>query len=317
MMFCGCIDHHRSKTRFDFDFHSLDSNSLDNWMDIVKKILDLLFKENLIVIPENINIFLVEIYNYYEEQLSFHNHRHAIEVFQLGVCFLLKMKHVISFISKKDIFTYCVALLTHDIGHRGYTNEELRNQDKSEINSVFPNSCRVSIEPDYSYLNSESFNEITHAILGNHLLRKHNIDYNKDLYNKLIYYTDLSRHTEFKSEHNLKTNFRRDAKTRDSMLILFIKLADIGHVLRPWDEHCKFVVGLNKERKIMHPTEDLSWDTVCFNEMFVKDLILLFKDLNECLSRSLLKRYESNIQKWKDIMLFTELSKKIELSDSN
>lgn len=309
-MFCGCKGRYENIVDM-FSFKSLESITLDNWIHIVQERLEQLRKAKLIDVSRNFKNCLIEIFNYYEQNLSFHNHKHATEVFQVGVCFLLRMKWTVKHLSKKDLFTFCVALLTHDIGHRGYTNEELKTQDDEEIDPVFPASCRLSIESDCSYVGPDSLNETKHAILGNHLLRKHNIAYNKELYNKLISYTDLCRHNEFVNNHCLKANVSlRDTKSQHDLLILLMKLADIGHILRPWGDHCKFVLGLNKERGVLYSVEELPNETLFFNELFVKPLILILQNTNIGLGVSLLKHYEFNINKWRDINVFVDLSKK-------
>ena len=314
-MFCGCKSRPESFVDI-FNFESLESIHLDNWIDIVQERFDQLTQANLIVVSRNFKNCLIEIYNYYKENLSFHNHKHATEVFQLGVCFLLRMTTTVKHFSKKDLFTYCVALLTHDIGHQGYTNDELKTQDNEDIEPIYPASCRLSIESDCSYVGSESLNEMTHVILGNHLLRKHNITYNKDLYNKLIFYTDLCKHNQFINTHSLnKTKALRNINAQHDLLILLVKLADIGHILRPWRDHCRCVIGLNNERGKLHSIEELPSDTMFFNEMFVRPLILILQHINIGLAISLLKHYECNIQKWKDIQVYTDLSEKIEQLD--
>jgi hypothetical protein len=72
---------------------------------------------------------------------------------------------------------------------------------------------------------------------------------------------------------------------------------------------------LNNERGKLHSIEELPSDTIFFNEMFVRPLILILQNVNIGLAISLLKHYECNIQKWKDIQVYTDLSKKIEQLD--
>lgn len=60
----------------------------------------------------------------------------------------------------------------------------------------------------------------------------------------------------------------------------------------------------------MYSVEELPNDTLFFNELFVKPLILILQNTNIGLGVSLLKHYEFNINKWRDINVFVDLSKK-------
>ena len=49
----------------------------------------------------------------------------------------------------------------------------------------------------YSYSHEDSINELGHITLGFYLLQKHKIIINKQLYGRLIAYTDLAIHNVF------------------------------------------------------------------------------------------------------------------------
>jgi hypothetical protein len=83
-----------------------------------------------------------------------------------------------------------------------------------------------------------------------------------------------------------------------------MKLADIGHILRPWDIHLNFVFSMNNERTYPLKRCELSKDTVEFNNIFVLPLIKKIKEINIGLHYVLMKSYNKNIERWELIQDF-------------
>jgi hypothetical protein len=77
-----------------------------------------------------------------------------------------------------------------------------------------------------------------------------------------------------------------------------MKLSDIGHIIRPWNVHLKFVMNLNKERTNQLSLDLLTNDTIDFNTTFVLPLIEKIGELNIGLYTTLIKYYMTNINKW-------------------
>ena len=91
-----------------------------------------------------------------------------------------------------------------------------------------------------------------------------------------------------------------------------MKLADIGHILRPWENHLDFVFSMNKERSLPLDTKLLANDTIKFNNMFLLPLIQKMKEINIGLHYALLKVYDKNIERWDTIQSFIDKGKYIQ-----
>jgi len=300
---------HRITTNFD-DPISLTTIPLSDWVRLVideftklenMKMIDLFCKEQLINL-------VTDIYNNYYSHIPFHNQNHAFEVFQFGICLLQRHRNMLWDVDNKDMLTFTFALLLHDIGHRGYINsywndETLLDLHESEI-------AYTSDSSDSSY--ASSYNERTHINIGCKLLETHDIIFNKYLFNKLIYTTDLEHHNSFLLKYNpFYGNQIRNSIDNiqiTNLFKLFIKLADIGHILRPWQIHLNNVVKLNKERTKQLSSKDLVADTLYFNNSFVLPLLQKFKLVNIGLYFKLHTRYMDNIRRWEIINEFSKFT---------
>lgn len=248
---------------------------------------------------KKLRCFLKDVFLNYDEDVPFHNQNHVLEVFQFGMCLLQRHRNMLWSVEFIHIETFCFALLLHDIGHTGLTNNEL------EINEVEIDYISDSSESSYA----SSFNEHNHVNIGSKLLEKHGLCYNKSLFNSLIYATDINHHNSFLLKYN--PFFGNQLKTNESpvdIFKLFVKLSDIGHVLRPWKIHVNNVIKLNKERSNPLPLKELAADTISFNKIFVESLLDKLKDLNIGLYFKLYRCYCDNIGRWKIIDQFYEMS---------
>tara|TARA_Y100000389_G_C17411356_1_gene491106 strand:+ start:517 stop:1473 length:957 start_codon:yes stop_codon:yes gene_type:complete len=288
-----------SKFRVNNDLKNID---IDTWNSFIISEFETLHKLKIITFVHTNNIikFIEDIFYFYKSTVSFHNHLHVLDVFQLGCCLIQRNINKLYTLNEKDIFTYIISLILHDIGHIGITNEDhtykdifLYDSDSSEDDST---------STMYSYSHEDSINELGHITLGFYLLQKHKIIINKKLYGRLIAYTDLAIHKVFLKTDLIYNPFYGNQIineiVQENILILFMKLSDIGHIIRPWNVHFKFVVNLNKERKDPFSLNLLVDDTIKFNTTFVLPLIEKIRDLNIGLYTKILKYYTQNMNKW-------------------
>ncbi len=227
------------------------------------------------------DLLMRDLYHAYHSENPFHNRKHAYDVFQMGVCLFYKNASKMRDVSSLRKFTYCLALLCHDVDHRGYTNQDI--EDNEEINYNDTEDDDID-----TMCSNSSYNEKHHISYAKQLIHKHGVDIDTKMFTQLISNTDLA------SNNRIISN----VKTSDDMMILFVQLADIGHILRPWDMHMSFVCALNRERRTPLLIEDLPNDTLQFNHTFVRPLIETIRDFNRSLYRSLCTRYETNERQW-------------------
>lgn len=247
-----------------------------------------------------------DIYHYYNKDIPFHNHQHVYDVFQMGVLLLTRNYNRLYKITDIEIFTFCIALLCHDIDHKGLTNADIAQDpsryDHSDEELIMRCDSYDSLS---SMCSNESYNERHHIAFGKKVMRKHNIEYDEILFEKLISFTDLIIHKRF-VEHSEFAKVNDPVSNNHNVLILLIKLADIGHILRPWEIHLEFVSSMNKERSAPLNKELLPNDTIQFNNMFLLPLIEKLKEINIGLHYVLLKLYYKNIDRWKTIQSFID-----------
>lgn len=260
----------------------------------------------------NYDGMMEDIYELYND-IPFHNHRHVYDVFQLGICLLARNTRSLIGITDLEKITFCIALLCHDLDHRGYTNSDIENDSfiysdddinddlcddeinlHDEIQKIRSSSYCSSIS---SVCSSSSYNEKHHIKCSHKILLKNEVKYDHKLFAKLISYTDLSQHNGFLNQTEYVKFFGKKQKN-EHILILFMKLSDIGHILRPWEIHSEFVCSMNKERHSPLEKNLLPNDTISFNHTFVLPLIYKIKDVNIGLHYKLLQLYNKNISKW-------------------
>jgi len=244
-----------------------------------------------------------DIYHNYKKDIPFHNHQHVYDVFQMGVLLLTRNFNTFCKLTEIEIFTFCIALLCHDIDHKGLTNCDIAADSSIYDDDIDEEVTRIDSTGSLSSMcSTESYNERHHIFLGKKLLRKHNIEYDEILFEKLISFTDLIVHNKF-MEHSEFMNVDPVSNNHNT-LILLMKLADIGHILRPWEIHLEFVSSMNKERSVPLKKELLPKDTIQFNDKFMLPLIEKLKEVNIGLYHVLLKLYYKNIDRWKTELLF-------------
>lgn len=279
------------------DYHYKSCLSLHEWKNNIKSV----FKYTNLYWLSKYDDLLQDIYTSYNDEIPFHNHIHVYDVFQLGVSFLTRNMNILNKLSDLQKFTFCLALLCHDINHKGMTNLEIANnlllqdEDEDENMLTIRSSSYTSLS---SICSSSSYNEIHHIISSDNIFSKHEIDYDKELFAKLISYTDLDRHNDFLDKIQYINVYGSQEYKNENILVLFMKLADIGHILRPWEIHKNFVTSLNNERKVPLSTDVLPSDTIWFNNYFVLPLIEEIKGINIGLHIKLKKLYNVNIDIW-------------------
>ena len=242
--------------------------------------------------------FLKDVYEHYDSNIPYHNQNHIFEVFQFGMCMLHRHRNLIRNAKRKDIMTFCFALLLHDVGHLGYTNDQL------ESNCIELDVEYISDSSESSY--ASSYNEQIHCNIGIQLLQKNKLSFNNHLFNKLIFNTDMKHHDSFILKYNPFYGNQCEDTEHYNVFKFFIKLADIGHIIRPWEVHLNNVIRLNKERVCPLSTSELATDTLFFNKRYVLPLIHKMKDVNIGLYFKLNALYNDNMNRWICIESFFE-----------
>lgn len=190
----------------------------------------------------------------HEREVHYHNWRHAVDVMQSLYCFLLRDVHLTPQLSSEeadakelssverlltpmDGLILLVSALGHDVGHPG-------------VNNAFLVACNHPLAQMY---NDKSVLENYHCAAYSQLLRRHwpslgNIPSFRSVMISTILATDMQRHFEYmsslgdlkrkleKSKPDLSdwSNKDRDS-TRELVMALLMKAADISNVARPFD----------------------------------------------------------------------------------
>ena len=310
--------------------------SLDKW----KRNIKTTFKYTKLPWLSKYDGLMEDVYKCYNS-VPFHNHTHAYDVFQMGICLLTRNKTSLIGITKLEKFTFCLALLCHDLDHRGFTNDDIakdssihgyvEENDEANAEAYDPNSRvrttnidedtelrerRSSYQSVSSICSSSSYNEKHHILCAIKLFEKHKIKYDELLFMKLISYTDLIKHSSFinKSEFIEFIEVVDQKLRNEHIMILFIKLADVGHILRPWYIHLDFVTAMNNERHVPLDCKELPKDTLWFNSMFVLPLIEKIEKVNLGFHYELMYYYNKNINHWSNLYkLINDKNKKIPL----
>lgn len=286
--FCNQIRVHR----ISIEDHELSKRlSIYDWKDRIRN----LFIHVKIEWSTKYELLMNDIYELYHHNVPFHNHTHAYDVLQLGICLLVRCRVLSKKLSFEQKFTFCIALICHDIDHLGRTNSDL--EKNGSLHECDTNDDTESLK---SFCSSTSHNEKHHLSTACKLFKKHTIAYDRHLFATLVAHTDLMRHQHF--VENIQ--YKSDGFTVEDQLIILIKLADIGHILRPWRVHLYFVNAMNNERVNPLPIMELPEDTINFNMNFVYKLLLIIQRMNVSIFTELYAKYENNMKKWIQIRDF-------------
>lgn len=294
----SCILDGRRRRRISIEDHELHRGTdVNEWTDKIR----ILFEHAKLTWSDANKMVVRDVYGMYHHRIPFHNHTHVYDVLQMGVFLLVSCKAVFRKLSYDQRFTFCIALLCHDIDHRGYTNSDIEKDSSvlacmdDDTRSERSTSSDLSLS---SYCSSQSHNEKHHISKAGIILKRHGVTYDKHLFASLIAHTDLSRHQTFVDN---MMNFDEQRSDIHNQLILLMKLADIGHILRPWNKHVYFVHAMNQERINPKDVCELPEDTLKFNEMFVYALICLIHKIDTPLYESLVTKFETNKEIWNKI----------------
>lgn len=194
----------------------------------------------------------------HEREVHYHNWRHAVDVSQCIFCFLLDLRlcprlesderecgnftPVESLLTPLDGFILLISAIGHDVGHPG-------------VNNAFLVACNHPLAQAY---NDKSVLENYHCAAYQQLLRKHWPALNqiagfRATMISTILATDMQRHFEYMSSlGDLKTkaqstqpkvedwNNKDRENTRELLMALLIKAADISNIARPFDIAAKW-----------------------------------------------------------------------------
>lgn len=189
----------------------------------------------------------------HEREVHYHNWRHAVDVTQSIYCFLLdiricplvdaqdredqELNAVERLLTHLDGLILIVSAVGHDVGHPG-------------VNNAFLVAVNHPLAQTY---NDKSVLENYHCAAYSQLLRRHwpalhNITGFRSTMISTILATDMQRHFEYmKSLGDLKSQTEKDTSvvndwsekdrehTRELMMALLIKAADISNVARPFE----------------------------------------------------------------------------------
>lgn len=275
------------------DYGCLTQVSLELW---TTNIIDTLERVDIKYPTKYFGSLLADIHGMYDARLPFHNQKHVHDVFQMGMCLLARNPYTLRKLTEKQKWTFCLALLCHDLDHRGYTNSDIKNGNYEYDDDEYSDDTA-------SMCSNESYNEMHHITLSNKLLKNYQVDYDKQLFAKLIAFTDLVSHRFF-----LQSTMESEGKDIEQTLVGYMKLADIGHILRPWEHHLSYVMALNRERNIPLDLIGIPNDTIWFNTTFVLPLINMFENKNIGLHNKLMSLYTTNMSIWRTIHTFTNAS---------
>ncbi len=178
--------------------------------------------------------FLVAVKNYHNNN-PYHNWRHAFDVAQAALCFLIHFGGHDT-LTKLDVLSILVALLCHDMGHPGVNNDFLVKtasdmamlyNDQSVLENM--HCCllfkMLHYHPDtniFASLSKQDFNYVRKVIIG------------------CILATDLAVHSSIVSELSAKveSGVKWNGESEAERLLLMkciVKVADISNVARKWD----------------------------------------------------------------------------------
>lgn len=306
--FLQCIHHHEPSRMLSLGNYNYSKTiSKQEWIQKVQSV----YSFTKLPWLKTYDAMIEDVYDFYNKDIPFHNHNHVYDVFQMGVLLLTRNWEVLYGITDNEIFTFCIALLCHDIDHRGHTNSDITKDPSTYSYSDDEISHIDSCNSLSSLCSTESYNERHHISFGKKLMKKHDIAYDEILFTQLISFTDLIIHKKF-LERSKFINDKNQTSHNHDVLILLMKLADIGHILRPWENHLDFVFSMNKERSLPLDTKLLANDTIKFNNMFLLPLIQKMKEINIGLHYALLKVYDKNIERWDTIQSFIDKGKYIQ-----
>ena len=188
----------------------------------------------------------------HEREVHYHNWRHAVDVMQSLYCFLLdvglcpllhaderksmELNHVEQLVTPLDGLILLISAVGHDVGHPG-------------VNNAFLVACN---HPLAQFYNDKSVLENYHCAAYSQLLRRHwpslgNIPGFRATMISTILATDMQRHFEYmtnmgelkrkvdSSEPDLSNWSDKDREsTRELLMALLMKAADISNVARPF-----------------------------------------------------------------------------------
>ncbi|WPG98001.1 Hypothetical protein R9X50_00078400 [Acrodontium crateriforme] len=220
---------------------------------MLEQMLTLSELENYRVSRSRLMTFLLATRRQYkhEQEVHYHNWRHAVDVTQSLYCFLMEIglgppsRHISvkkpnaveALLRPLDALTLLISAIGHDVGHPG-------------VNNAFLVACDHPLAQMY---NDKSVLENYHCAAYSQLLRRHwpsirGLDGFRARMISTILATDMQRHFEYMNNmENLKQRFQQSQvdlsdwpdkdrdQNRELVMALLIKAADISNVARPFD----------------------------------------------------------------------------------
>ena len=232
----------------------------------------------------------------YANDIDFHNLYHALDVMHIA-SILLKYSCIFKSLNEQIIRLFLYTALGHDADHKGITNNEYALLDTKSHCS----SSESSI-PDYNVEYSKgSYNENHHIYILLEILKTYQVDISELDVAYCIAFTDLKNHIKFIHEQEDSLRWK---------LTVMLKLADIGHIFKPWKTHVRYVNAIYNENKQLLSEYSKAIDTIQFNKLFVHPLLEMYSNhihrKHNKFLQMLVNRYEIHMNTWNEQKLFYE-----------
>ena len=231
----------------------------------------------------------------YANDIVFHNLYHALDVMYIASV-LLKHSCIFKSLNKQTVRLFLYTALGHDADHKGITNNEYALLEKSR-------SCSSdSSIPDYNVEYSKgSYNENHHIYILLEILKTYQVDISELDVAYCIAFTDLKNHIKLIHEQEDSVRWK---------LTVMLKLADIGHILKPWKIHIRYVHAIHKENNQLLSEYSKAIDTIQFNKLFVHPLLEMYSNhihrKHDNFLQMLVNRYEIHLNTWNEQKTFYE-----------
>ena len=226
----------------------------------------------------------------YKNENDFHNMYHALDVMHIA-SILLKHSNLFKSLNKNIVRLFLYITLGHDAGHKGITNNEYTSDSSSE-------KSMYDYDVEYS---KGSHNENLHIHIILDILKTYQVNTSKLDIAYCISFTDLKNHIKFIHEPKDSLKWK---------LTAILKLADIGHILKPWKIHIRYVNAIYKENKKFVTEYSKAIETIDFNKLFVHPILDMYSThihrKHKAFLQILINRFEIHINTWNEQKLYYE-----------
>jgi len=192
--------------------------------------------------PETFSKFLDETHHRYHPN-PYHNEAHALDV--ANACIILaRMVHMLSDLPRENLLALVVSALAHDVGHPGLNNGFFQASEDHPLRIMYSSSFLENFH--IAVLNS------IWCQRGCNVLTRLSAEKRakcRKICSEMILATDMAFHFERISAFRMKqqSGSLRTDKTQESLMMYLIKMADLGHCMKPWKVHVKWSRRVQQE----------------------------------------------------------------------